>query len=226
MIFVILTVIILILFFIFKLKLQSKDRSNERFEYSYQRLTSLFTPAERSFYGVLNQAINGDLEVFAKVRVADVLTPKKSGVKGTWQTAFNKISAKHFDFVICNKNDLSFACAIELDDSSHNTAKAKKRDAFLESACQSANFPLMRVPAKATYNIDEIIDLLKAYLPEIKVENHIKKIEVPMEVKANRKLCLKCSSEMNLKMAKKGKNSGNEFWACSAFPGCNYTEEK
>lgn len=226
--FIVLVVIILVLFFIFKLKRQSQEVSNEHFEYTYQRLESLFTPAERSFYGVLKQTINEKVEVFAKVRVADVITPKKGGVKGAWQTAFNKISAKHFDFVICNKNDLSFICAVELDDASHNTAKTKKRDAFLENACGSAHFPLIRVPAKASYNVDEIRDLLKEYLPvmEVKTENNIKQIEEIVEVKGRAKLCVKCSSEMKLKMAKKGKNAGNEFWACSAFPTCNYTEAK
>jgi restriction system protein len=32
--------------------------------------------------------------------------------------------------------------------------------------------------------------------------------------------CPKCSSEMVLRVAKKGPHSGNEFWGCSKFPGC------
>ena len=138
--FIIIVVIAFILLIVFKLKIKPQ-KTVEGSEHSYEKLGVLFTPAERSFFGVLNQAVNNDVLVFGKVRVADVITPRKGGVKGAWQRAFNKISAKHFDFVLCNKNDLSFVCGIELDDKSHNIAKQKSRDAFLESACKSADFP-------------------------------------------------------------------------------------
>ena len=32
--------------------------------------------------------------------------------------------------------------------------------------------------------------------------------------------CPKCGGEMVLRVAKKGPNSGKEFWGCSKFPGC------
>lgn len=47
----------------------------------YRQLNTLLTPAERSFYGVLTQTVNGNTLIFAKVRVADVLTPKRSTIK-------------------------------------------------------------------------------------------------------------------------------------------------
>jgi ssDNA-binding Zn-finger/Zn-ribbon topoisomerase 1 len=37
-------------------------------------------------------------------------------------------------------------------------------------------------------------------------------------------VCPKCSSKMVKKTARKGKNVGNEFWACSAFPKCRHIE--
>jgi hypothetical protein len=40
--------------------------------------------------------------------------------------AFNKISAKHFDFLLCDREELSVACAIELDDVSQFQAPAGK----------------------------------------------------------------------------------------------------
>ena len=143
-----------ILFFIeialFSIKVRSKSKIHP-----YLWLNALFTPAERSFFGVLSQAVGNDVLIFGKVRVADVLTPPKSTDRGVWQNAFNKISAKHFDFVLCRKDDLTFLCAIELDDRSHNSAKTQIRDAFLEEACQSADFPLIRFPAKSGYQISD-----------------------------------------------------------------------
>lgn len=58
-----------------------------------QKSTSLFTPAERSFLGVLNQAIEDNAFVFGKARVADVLKPSKGTSRKIWQTAFNKINS-------------------------------------------------------------------------------------------------------------------------------------
>lgn len=186
----------------------------------YQRLNALFTPAEHSFYGILSQAIGDDALIFGKVRVADVLTPQKSTVKGVWQTAFNKISAKHFDFVLCRKDDLSFLCAIELDDRSHNRAKRQLRDAFLEEACQSAAFPLIRFPAKSGYQISDVRTALNDYLTNSLVLSEISDVK-----QGHKKSCPKCASEMKLRVAKKGNSVGNEFWGCSAFPKCRHMEQ-
>jgi uncharacterized protein with PIN domain len=41
--------------------------------------------------------------------------------------AFNRINANHFDFVLCDKDELAVVCAIELNDKSH-----RKRDASIE----------------------------------------------------------------------------------------------
>lgn len=186
----------------------------------YQRLNALFTPAERSFYGILSQAIGDDALIFGKVRVADVLTPQKSTVKGVWQTAFNKISAKHFDFVLCRKDDLSFLCAIELDDRSHNRAKRQLRDAFLEEACQSAAFPLIRFPAKSGYQISDVRTALNDYLSNSLVLSEISDVK-----QGHKKSCPNCASEMKLRVAKKGNSVGNEFWGCSVFPKCRHMEQ-
>lgn len=73
--------------------------------YSYKKIPALFTPAERSFLGVLDQAVGKDFRLFGKVRVADVLVPQDGLSKSVWQTAFNKINRKHFDFVFCAPGD-------------------------------------------------------------------------------------------------------------------------
>ena len=82
----------------------------------YQKSDALFTPGERSFLGVLKQAVGNNAAIFGKVRVADVVEPKSGLSRSARQKAFNKISAKHFDFLLCDKENLSVTCAIELDD--------------------------------------------------------------------------------------------------------------
>jgi len=223
---VVIALVIVAIFAIVLIKLSQKKGAKPT-EFPYKKLDVLFSPAERSFLGALNQAVGSNAQVFGKVRVADVIAPKKGMSRSDWQKAFNKISGKHFDYLLCNKNDLSVLCAIELNDSSHNSKKRKGRDKFLEGACQSANVPLIQVSAKATYNIHEIQQSIAGYLPGSQSQNTKKEPIIssaeqqPQEVY---KICPKCSSAMVKKTAKKGKNIGNEFWACSAFPKCRHIE--
>lgn len=117
----------------------------------------LLSKAERSFYGVLSQALEGEAStVFAKVRVADVLKPAKGLRRGAWQSAFNAISSKHFDFVVCSSTYCSVQMAVELDDASHDKPDRKKRDALLNSACESAGLPLLRFQAARGYSVTEV----------------------------------------------------------------------
>lgn len=126
----------------------------------YELQETLFSPAERSFLGVLDLAVGDKARVFAKVRVADVLTPQARMGKSKWQQAFNRISAKHFDYLLCHPADLSFLCAIELDDSSHRHQKRKARDLFLKEACDGAGLPLLQIPASSHYQVEELREQL------------------------------------------------------------------
>lgn len=205
------------------LAILTKQKLDQSAEHSYRKREGLFSSAERSFLGVLNQAVGEKAIVLGKVRVADVIEPEKGPSRSDWQKSFNKISAKHFDFLLCNRNDLSLLCVIELNDSSHNSKKRKNRDAFLEAACQSADLPLIQITAKSTYNIKEIQKSLLNYIPS-KPSSEIEATEHVAKVSNNEKTCPKCSSKLVKKVAKKGENIGNEFWACSAFPKCRHTE--
>nr|WP_274522501.1 DUF2726 domain-containing protein [Halorhodospira halochloris] len=96
-------------------------------ETPYTKASALFSPAERSFLGVLDQAAGYDYRVFGKVRVADVVKVRSMADRRAWQRAFNQISSKHFDFILCAKDDLSVVAAVELDDKSHQKGKRGER---------------------------------------------------------------------------------------------------
>jgi ribosomal protein L37AE/L43A len=125
-------------------------------DYPYTQQRALFTPTERAFLGVLDQAVGEQYRIFGKVRVADVIEPRKGLDKGKRQTAFNKIQSKHFDFLLCAKNDLSILCAIELDDKSHKQRKRQERDRFLGNACRAAGVPLLQIPAQHGYTVHDL----------------------------------------------------------------------
>jgi len=125
-------------------------------EYTYTKRQAFLSPAERSFYGVLQQSSPPGHEIMSKVRIADVLQPKKGSTRKHWQIAFNKISAKHFDFVMCSSDTMNVIAAIELNDNSHSKKDRIARDIFITQACASAGLPLIRFPAKASYVIADV----------------------------------------------------------------------
>ena len=131
-------------------------KTSKRKGYTYRKRGALFTPAERSFLSVLDQAISDQYRVFGKVRVADILTPAKGMNRKNWQIAFNKISSKHFDYILCSQSTLDVVAVIELDDKSHLSARSKKRDMLLENACDSAGLLLIRFKAKSGYQVQSI----------------------------------------------------------------------
>ena len=189
----------------------------------YQFNEKLFSPAEQSFYGVLNQAVQNKAVVFGKVRVADILSPAKGQTRSNWQKAFNRISAKHFDFVICSPDTLCVQSVVELDDKSHAKDRRADRDRFIESACESAGLTLHRVKAASAYNVAEVRAMLYPTLP-VEMAQESSNAEPPEvnPVQEAEKLCPKCSSILVKKIATKGEHKGSEFLACSAFPECRY----
>ncbi|AGS38467.1 MAG: hypothetical protein ACJA2Y_000637 [Cycloclasticus pugetii] len=215
----ILAIILLAVAVVFFSKLP-KDKKSNSANYPYQKLDALFTPAERSFYGVLEQIKGDSAIVLGKVRVADVIKPNKGLSRSEWQKAFNKISAKHFDFLLCKNDDLSVLCAIELDDSSHLSKNRQQRDEFLRGACEASSVPLIQVPAKAGYVIAEVNDLLAPYLKICKND-----VQVSMTTETvKEKTCPKCSSVLVMRTTKKGTHAGKQFWGCSSYPKCKHVE--
>lgn len=214
--------VILAIVAIILVKLSQKGEA-ESAVYPYQNADALFSPAERSFYGVLNQAVGENVKIFGKVRVADVAVPKKGLSRSDRQKAFNKISGKHFDFLLCSNDDLSVICAIELDDRSHQSKKRQQRDEFLNGVCNAAGVPLIQILAKSGYVINEVKQLIAPHL-KIKELRGQQEESVPQELVTSEKVCPKCSSSMVIRVAKKGSNAGKQFWACSAYPKCKHIE--
>ena len=119
-------------------------------ELSYDKKRYFFSKAEKAFYQVLLPVVPEDHVLFAKVRVADVLNVRSGSKKR--QSLLNKISSKHFDFVVCDCKWLEPRLAIELDDASHGRPDRQARDAFLDGACEAAGLPLLHIRARSAYD--------------------------------------------------------------------------
>lgn len=110
----------------------------------------LLSKGEFSFFRVLQQACGDRYVVCPKIRLGDLLTVKKGTEK--WQSYFNKIKSKHIDYVLCDPQTMHVVAAVELDDASHNSEKARQRDEVKDKACQAAGLPLVRFKAKRSYD--------------------------------------------------------------------------
>lgn len=194
----------------------------------YTRQGPLVSAAERSFLGVLEQAVGGEHRVFAKVRVADVLAVAARKDRASWQRAFNRISAKHFDFVLCDPQTLDVRAAIELDDASHAQGKRQARDAFLTDACRVAGLPLLQVPAKATYTVNGLRSQIAAALapPPVSAVDIAAAVTAPTDAGvASPPACPKCTSSMVLRMPRRAEAAKVPFWGCSRYPQCRGMRE-
>lgn len=130
-------------------------------DFPYQSQGRLLTPSEMSFYHAIQNTLLAhrnvdDLAVFAKVRIADVISPGKALVGTDWQDANARISSKHFDFVICSAEDSQIRLIVEGDAGNQRSVKKLRRDHFLDQVCASASLPLLRVPAQPNYDAEEL----------------------------------------------------------------------
>lgn len=118
----------------------------------------LVTNPELRFFHVLREAVDEDWEIFAMVRIADILkVPRGIKKRRSW---LNKILSKHIDFVLCDGESLEIVVGIELDDASHNRAHRIERDRFVNAAFEDAGIPLLRVKTQKDYDAGAIRKLI------------------------------------------------------------------
>lgn len=225
--------------------LRMPKRRNDQLIFPYSSKEFLMSPAERSFLGVLDQVLaNNGYRVFAQVRLADVVQVDKDLKRAVWQSAFNTISRKHVDFVICRSDDMAILGVIELDDESHKQGKRKDRDQVVDKILEAADIPLVRIQAAATYAPNETRKLLSRQMGiefadqcskqgcspielPTSTDNGREGINDPIDLDQNEgPTCPKCGSLLLPRVAKKGKYQGQKFWGCSQFPKCKYVEKR
>lgn len=122
----------------------------------YAACASLLTDSELVFHGALEEAVSERYRIVCKVRMADIVQPAGGLETGERQSALNRISSKHLDFVLCEPDNFVVAAAIELDDRSHRRRDRQERDAFVEEVFAETGVPLVRFPVCREYSPEEI----------------------------------------------------------------------
>ncbi|MFZ1425296.1 MAG: DUF2726 domain-containing protein, partial [Geminicoccaceae bacterium] len=71
-------------------------------EAGYRLLPVLLSPAAARLAASLTFHLPPGYHLLAKPRLADLITPRAAPGSRSWWRAFNRISAKHLDFVLCD----------------------------------------------------------------------------------------------------------------------------
>ena len=124
--------------------------------FPYERIERLFTAAERSFLGVLEEVLGKEYVVLGKIRLADIIRPRKGLTASGRASALNRITSKHVDFAVCDLRTRSVVGVVELDDSSHQRPSRRRRDEFIDMALEAAGVAVVHVTAQKAYQPAEV----------------------------------------------------------------------
>ena len=128
----------------------------------YRRQKYLCSAGEFRFYEKLEQAVGDEFAVHMQVSVGALLrVPAEE-----WKRWGGLVAPLRFDFVLVKRGSSFAAAAVELDDKTHNLPARRKRDKFLNEACERAELPLIRFKVSQRYAVDEIRETVKAHLPK------------------------------------------------------------
>jgi very-short-patch-repair endonuclease len=143
----------------------------------YRVRPSILSPGEREFFPILRVAVKiawhaqhtGNTTppwVFASVRLAEVIevTASSTDQRSIWQAAFNRITRKQLDFVLCDPDSTRPLLVIELDDRTHQRPERRERDGFIDDACAAAGLPILHITAAKTYNAHALADQIRQSL--------------------------------------------------------------
>lgn len=191
------------------------------------------SPAECSFYHLLQSAAGDWAVVCPKVSLADLFFPR-TGDYGTNVSYRNRIARKHVDFLLCDPRSMKPLLGIELDDASHNRADRQERDEFVDQAFAAAGLPLHRQRVQRAYNLNALRSSLQALAGrEVQAETGTSSVpggqarrgttvsdQGPM-TQEGAPPCPRCGQPMVLRTARRrGRHRGEQFWGCPGYPRC------
>jgi hypothetical protein len=116
--------------------------------YPYKLTESLLTRSEVAFYAALRLAAGQRYVIFPKVRLADIC----QGLDGWSDTAaFNRVSSKRVDFLLCDPKTFRPVLAVELDDRARLSARGR-RDGVKDEVFRALGLGPLRQWVRRSYD--------------------------------------------------------------------------
>ncbi|MGX2040515.1 DUF2726 domain-containing protein [Methylocaldum sp. MU1018] len=122
----------------------------------FRKQDFLFSPEQRVFFFALKQAVGEDYEIFGKVPVIELISPRDKEPRHGTTKAFDQVADRCLDFVLCGKTDLAVACALELCEHAPSGKRSAPSGDPLRTVCETAGLPLVRIEAGPLYDAAEI----------------------------------------------------------------------
>jgi very-short-patch-repair endonuclease len=110
----------------------------------------MLTAAERDFFAALRDATPAGHQIFAQVRLANLVRVKQSARRD--KSHWWRIQAKCLDFVLVDSATFATRLVVELDDASHERADRRERDAFIDDVLAAAGIPILHVRWQRSYD--------------------------------------------------------------------------
>lgn len=129
--------------------------NDNSFPFPFDKKQSIFTPAEKNFQNLLEQALGGRYRIINRVKLADIVTIRNGVSSRAGQTALTNAEGKYLDFAICERDSMQLCGVIDLVDTQGKGYKIKK-DWFISGALEASSIPHIRIKVKANYTVDEI----------------------------------------------------------------------
>ena len=151
--------------------------NDNSFPFPFEKKNVVFTPAEKNFQNLVEQALGNKYRVINRVKLSDILTIRNGVSSKAGQSATNNADNKYLDFVICERESMKLLATIVLVDTQGKGYKIKK-DWFVSGALEAASIPHIRIKVKSNYSVDEIKACIYSRLlgnkpPEPKIKGRI-----------------------------------------------------
>lgn len=156
--------------------------NDNSFPFPFDSKALIFTPAEKNFQNLVEQAMGSNYRILNRVKLSDIVSIRNGVSTRAGQTAVNNAENKYLDFVICERSSMKLLGVIDLVDTQGRGYKVKK-DWFVSGTLEAASIPHLRIKVKANYTLDEIRACINSRLlgnkaPSPKVRGRI--IPAPM----------------------------------------------
>lgn len=198
--------------------------------FPYRLRDDFVSAAELSLYRIVVDSAPDDTQVLAKANLGDLFFVH-DGSFGTRMGWRSRINRKHVDLLVCDSRTLRPRLGIELDDRSHVREDRRQRDAFVDKVFRAAGLPLLRVPARMTYNVQELRASIEQTLA-VPAESGggtrtlaasvdtIAQVTLAAATTEGPPTCPRCNVPMLRRTATRGMYAGEVFWGCPNYPHC------
>ena len=136
---------------------KNRQLNHPALQYPYSLKAPFFSPAERELLEMLQRTVGEQYLILPKVSVADVVEVTAIPRRAYWYQATNRIAAARFDFVLCDKNDLTPICVVNLDE-------PETDQDFIDRLCETVGLPQVNLTPEAARSYTNVREAIESSL--------------------------------------------------------------